>query len=133
MSAVSDFAAFRTKRLVSEFAKMRVAEPQVEVFEIDRGLTDEQLNKVVAQVQSKLPKEAQQSVAIGSGVGVEYHEVDSAEYTVSSWIKGYHVYGVIYDGPVTIWLPKKLKKAIVSIKDERGNAASNNITVKAKQ
>lgn len=127
MSIVSDFAAFRQKknRVIPTPA------PQVEVFK--QELSQEQLEALIEEaakkVQDKLPKRETQPATINAGFSIDYHRVDKAEYTVSSWIKGYNILGVTYDGPVTIYLPKKLKKAIVAIKDERGDAAANNITV----
>lgn len=130
MTLVSDFAAFRAKKAAGT---AQFTQPQVEVYQVEKEVSEEQLQKIVNAVEKKLPKQQTQPAALNSGFGITHHQVNSAEFVVSSWMKGYNILGVIYDGPVTIWLPKKLKKAIIAIKDERGDAATNNITVKVKQ
>lgn len=73
---------------------------------------------------------------VGGGSSAEhfkYFAVETATYTISNkqLVPGINIFGVRYEGAVTITLPENLSpndKTII-INDETGNAATNNITV----
>lgn len=67
-----------------------------------------------------------------SGEGVKYVAIREATYNVSKnelLDNGITIFGVNYNGAVTITIPQPKKNQIVYFNDESGNADSNNITV----
>lgn len=64
---------------------------------------------------------------------VNYIPVRGSSYTLTKdkLIPGQNIIGVNYDGPVTIYLPKKISSQhTIYVNDESGNASTNNITIK---
>lgn len=62
-----------------------------------------------------------------------YTRIAQAEYLIRRQQLGFgtNVFGVDFAGDVTVLLPKGIdKRIIISIKDESGNANTNNITIK---
>jgi hypothetical protein len=63
---------------------------------------------------------------------VNYTKITSATYTVEKkkLISGHNIFGVNYNGAVTITLPSSVHyEQLIYVKDESGNAATNNITI----
>jgi len=61
-----------------------------------------------------------------------YNKVRTATYIIkaSSLVQGMNIFGVDYDGDVTITLPNNITSdRLIVVNDESGNAGANNITV----
>lgn len=75
---------------------------------------------------------APSSSAGGIGVVNVYHKVQQATFRVSKadLSQGTNIFGVNYAGAVEIILPRAVPStAVIVVKDESGNASSNNITL----
>jgi len=67
-----------------------------------------------------------------SSAGVKYNPVTTATLTFTDrdLVAGMNIFGINYNGNVTITLPAEISpEKIIIIKDESGNASSNNITI----
>jgi hypothetical protein len=67
-----------------------------------------------------------------SSAGIQYKLITTATYTVSErkLVQGHNIFGVNYAGNVTITIPAEVSpEKLIVIKDESGNAGSNNITI----
>lgn len=102
----------------------------------DGVVSQELLKSIKEELRQEVEKEIKKRPTVQhiGAVGdppVKYWAVTTAAFTVPNNIVGYNIFGVQYtDGPVTITLPKYLiNDAIISVKDETGNASSNNITL----
>ena len=72
----------------------------------------------------------------GGNQTVKYRSVTSNEFTISknSLIRGINIFGVNYNGDVTIYLPSSsAPDRLIYVNDESGNASGNNITIQAIQ
>jgi len=67
-----------------------------------------------------------------SSAGVKYVQITTATFSFvnADLVPGQNIFGVNYNGDVTITIPEELPpEKIIIIKDESGNAGSNNITI----
>jgi hypothetical protein len=65
-----------------------------------------------------------------------YHKVATAEYHVNrnQLDLGTNIFGVDFNGDVTIFLPKSIdKRSLIIINDESSSAATNNITIQVEE
>jgi len=67
-----------------------------------------------------------------SSAGVKYTQITTALYSFvnADLVEGHNIFGVNYNGDVTITIPEELSpEKIIIVKDESGSAGSNNITI----
>jgi len=72
------------------------------------------------------------SVGLGTDVDIRYKSITGSVYTITNaeLIDGYNIYGINYSGTVTITLPFEPQQTqIIVVKDESGNADTNNIQI----
>lgn len=63
----------------------------------------------------------------------QYVQITTAEYTIAKGglLAGRNVFGVNFAGDVTIFLPTSVDNRVhITVKDESGDASTNNITIK---
>lgn len=106
----------------------------------DGVVSQELLQSIKEELRQEVEKEIKkrptvQHIGTVGDPPVKYWAITTASFTIPNNIVGYNIFGVQYSGgPVTVTLPKYLiNDAIISIKDETGNASSNNITVVAQE